>query len=127
MHQLSEYERKEILDYPSIYWFGPNSKKKPAVLESSSNNYGYDDERGDYLVVNKDHLAYRYEIVDTLGKGSFGQVLHCRDHRTGDSVAIKIIRNKKRFHHQALVEINILDKLRKWASALSFSINCPTG
>jgi len=34
------------------------------------------------------------KIIDILGKGSFGQVLHCRDHCTGESVAIKIIRNK---------------------------------
>ena len=94
-HHLSEYEREEILDYPSVYWYGAKSKKKLAVLGSSANNYGYDDERGDYLVVNKDHLAYRYEVIDTLGKGSFGQVLHCRDHCTGESVAIKIIRNMK--------------------------------
>lgn len=87
-----------------------------ALLDNSTNNYGYDDERGDYLVVNKDHLAFRYEIVDTLGKGSFGQVLHCRDYCTGESVAIKIIRNKKRFHQQALVEVNILQKLREWVS-----------
>ncbi|KAF7322709.1 CMGC/DYRK/DYRK2 protein kinase [Mycena chlorophos] len=99
---LSEYERKGD---PGL---------SPAVLDNSTNNYGYDDERGDYLVVNRDHLAYRYEVMDTLGKGSFGQVLHCRDHCTGESVAIKIIRNKKRFHHQAIVEIKILDNLRKW-------------
>ncbi|KAJ7074410.1 hypothetical protein C8F01DRAFT_1100425 [Mycena amicta] len=111
---LSEYERKEILDYPAVYCIGAKSNKKSAVLENSANNYGYDDERGDYLVVNRDHLAYRYEVVDTLGKGSFGQVLHCRDYCTGESVAIKIIRNKKRFHHQAIVEIKILDNLRKW-------------
>ncbi|KAK7023804.1 CMGC/DYRK/DYRK2 protein kinase [Favolaschia claudopus] len=111
---LSEFERKEILDYPNVYCIGAKSNKKPAVLENSTNNYGYDDDRGDYLVVNRDHLAYRYEVMDTLGKGSFGQVLSCRDHCTGESVAIKIIRNKKRFHHQALVEIKILDNLRKW-------------
>lgn len=111
---LSEYERKEVLDYPSVYYYGADSRKKPAVLDNSTNNYGYDDERGDYLIVNRDHLAYRYEIIDTLGKGSFGQVLNCRDHSTGESVAVKIIRNKKRFHHQALVEIKILDNLRKW-------------
>lgn len=58
--------------------------------------------------------------MDTLGKGSFGQVLHCRDHCTGESMAIKIIRNKKRFHHQALVEIKILDNLRKWVGFLLF-------
>ncbi|KAG6861883.1 hypothetical protein C0995_010589 [Termitomyces sp. Mi166 len=111
---LSDYERKEILDYPSVYYFGVKSKKKPATLDISTNNYGYDDDRGDYLVVTKDHLAYRYEVIDTLGKGSFGQVLQCRDHCTGEAVAVKIIRNKKRFHHQALVEIKILDNLRKW-------------
>ncbi len=33
------------------------------------NNYGYDDDRGDYLVIPHDHLAYRYEIHDHVGKG----------------------------------------------------------
>ncbi|KAI0747805.1 hypothetical protein C8Q80DRAFT_696202 [Daedaleopsis nitida] len=113
---LCEYERKEIMDFESVYFVGARSEKKMATPDNATNNFGYDDERGDYLVINHDHLAYRYEIIDTLGKGSFGQVLHCRDHCTGESVAIKIIRNKKRFHHQALVEIKILDSLRKWDS-----------
>ena len=111
---LSPYEKKEILDYQSVHFIGARSDKKQATLENTTNNYGYDDERGDYQVVTHDHLAFRYEITDTLGKGSFGQVLGCRDHGTGQSVAVKIIRNKKRFHHQALVEIKILDNLRKW-------------
>ncbi|KAI0303440.1 hypothetical protein B0F90DRAFT_1935362 [Multifurca ochricompacta] len=111
---LSEYERQEILDYPSVYYIGAGSEKKLAHPDRPTNNYGYDDDRGDYLVVDRDHLGYRYEVMDSLGKGSFGQVLSCRDHATGESVAIKIIRNKKRFHHQALVEIKILDNLRQW-------------
>ncbi|KAH8829644.1 hypothetical protein DL96DRAFT_1598956 [Flagelloscypha sp. PMI_526] len=101
------FERQEILEYPNVYFLGQRSRKKMATLDNTHNNHGYDDERGDYLVVPRDHLAYRYEVIDTLGKGSF-------DHCTGESVAIKIIRNKKRFHHQALVEIKILDNLRKW-------------
>ncbi|KIK63802.1 hypothetical protein GYMLUDRAFT_162532 [Collybiopsis luxurians FD-317 M1] len=111
---LCDFERKEVQDYPNVYYTGAHSKKHYASPDHTANNYGYDDDRGDYQVVNHDHLAYRYEVIDTLGKGSFGQVLHCRDHCTGESVAIKIIRNKKRFHHQALVEIKILDNLRKW-------------
>ncbi|KAF9228620.1 hypothetical protein BS17DRAFT_772257 [Gyrodon lividus] len=111
---LSAYEREEILNHPQVYSIGAGSQKKQAHPDIPTNNFGYDDDRGDYLVVSGDHLAYRYEVVDTLGKGSFGQVLNCRDHQTGESVAIKIIRNKKRFHHQALVEIKILDNLRKW-------------
>lgn len=57
---------------------------------------------------------FRFEVMDVLGKGSFGQVLQCRDHKTGHAVAIKIIRNKSRFHKQAVVEIKVLDNLRKW-------------
>ncbi|CAE7217450.1 unnamed protein product [Rhizoctonia solani] len=111
---LCPYERKEVLDFERAYYVGQGSKKNMATLDHSTNNFGYDDERGDYLVIKHDHLAYRYEIIDTLGKGSFGQVLQCRDHCTGLSVGIKIIRNKKRFHHQALVEIKILESLKKW-------------
>lgn len=114
------FEQQEILDYPSVYYVGQGSKKKQATLEVTTNNHGYDDDRGDYIVIPRDHLAYRYEIVDTLGKGSFGQVLNCRDHATGQSVAIKIIRNKKRFHHQALVEIKILESLKKWVRHTNF-------
>jgi dual specificity tyrosine-phosphorylation-regulated kinase 2/3/4 len=111
---LSEYERREVLDFPQVYFYGQGSEKKMATTDNSTNNYGYDDERGDYIIIDHDHLHYRYEVITTLGKGSFGQVLQCRDHCTGQSVAVKIIRNKKRFHHQALVEIKILENLRKW-------------
>ena len=44
--------------------------------------------------------------------------MRCVDHKTGGLEAIKIIRNKKRFHQQALVEVNILQKLREWVSKL---------
>ncbi|GES77434.1 kinase-like domain-containing protein [Rhizophagus clarus] len=111
---LSLYERSEILDYPNVYFVGPNAAKAPASPELTGCNFGFDDERGDYKIIPKDHLCYRYEIVDTLGKGSFGQVLKCLDHKTGEYVAVKIIRNKKRFHCQALVEVKILECLNKW-------------
>lgn len=62
-------------------------------------NYGFDDERGDYDVRLKDHIAYRFEIVDFIGKGSFGQALKCFDHYMKEFVAIKIIRNKKKFYY----------------------------
>ncbi|KAH8911990.1 hypothetical protein BR93DRAFT_942210 [Coniochaeta sp. PMI_546] len=112
---LNIYERGEIVDYNDIYFCGTqNAAKVVGDLNSSAPNFGYDDERGDYTIVPGDHLAYRYEIIDILGKGSFGQVVRCIDHKTGVLVAVKIIRNKKRFHQQALVEVNILQKLREW-------------
>ena len=59
-----------------------------------------------------DHIGYRYEIVDFLGKGSFGQALKCFDYKNNEYVAMKIIRNKKRFHHQATVEAKVLQHLK---------------
>ncbi|KAG8158619.1 hypothetical protein KVR01_011741 [Diaporthe batatas] len=112
---LNIYERGEIIDYNDIYFCGTqNAQKVIGDLNSDVPNFGYDDERGDYTIVTGDHLSYRYEIIDVLGKGSFGQVVRCIDHKTGALVAVKIIRNKKRFHQQALVEVNILQKLREW-------------
>ncbi|KAI1453684.1 hypothetical protein F4805DRAFT_359249 [Annulohypoxylon moriforme] len=112
---LNIYEKGEIVDYSDVYFCGTqHASKVVGDLNSNLPNFGYDDERGDYTIVTGDHLAYRYEIVDVLGKGSFGQVVRCIDHKTGVLVAVKIIRNKKRFHQQALVEVNILQKLREW-------------
>ncbi|KAM3584810.1 serine/threonine protein kinase, CMGC, dual-specificity [Umbelopsis sp. WA50703] len=116
MSHLSPYEKAEILEFSQVYFVGSQSKKHNGNIEQTACNYGYDDDRGDYRVVNQDHLAYRYEILEIMGKGSFGQVLKCFDHRTGNILAIKIIRNKKRFHAQALVEVKILEKLMKWDS-----------
>lgn len=112
---LNIYERGEIVDYNDVYFCGTqNAAKVVGDLGSSAPNFGYDDDRGDYTIILGDHLAYRYEVVDVLGKGSFGQVVRCIDHKTGVLVAVKIIRNKKRFHQQALVEVNILQKIREW-------------
>ena len=79
--QLSEYEKTEIPSYSEVYFLG-KSKEKAGSRNSIKDNYGFDDERGDYKVVTKDHLAYRYEVVSLLGSGSFGQALKCLDHKT---------------------------------------------
>ena len=115
MANLNIFERGEIIDYRDIFFCGTqNAKKHIGDLHSGAANFGYDDDRGDYNIVMGDHLAYRYEVVNVLGKGSFGQVVRCVDHKTGALVAIKIIRNKKRFHQQALIEVNLLTKLKEW-------------
>ncbi|THY53087.1 kinase-like protein [Aureobasidium pullulans] len=114
---LNIYEKGEIIDYKDGVWFCGSKQAKKHVGDISAagtTNFGYDDERGDYNIVMGDHLGYRYEVIDVLGKGSFGQVVRCIDHKLGTLCAVKIIRNKKRFHQQALVEVNILQKLKEW-------------
>ena len=45
-----------------------------------------------FTQVPHDHIAYRYEILEVIGRGSFGQVIRALDHKTNTQVAIKIIR-----------------------------------
>lgn len=107
---LTPFEQAEVLEYKTVYFTGPLAQKIQGLPHGPKNN-GYDDDRGDYLIVMRDHLDYRYEVKGFLGRGSFGQVVRATDHKNGVDVALKIIRNKKRFHHQALVEVGILERL----------------
>lgn len=78
-------------------------------VESSINNYGFDNETQEYVTVLHEHLAYRYEIVKKLGKGSFGIVLRVFDHKLKEFVALKILKNKKRLYKQGLVEAKLIE------------------
>ena len=107
---LTAYERNEILSYPVIYFVGENARKIDCT--SAAPNNGYDDDKSDYKVVVDDHVGYRYQVLNELGRGSFGQVSKALDHKTKTFVALKIIKNKKKFHDQAMIEANILKHLR---------------
>ncbi|KAM5181464.1 dual specificity tyrosine-phosphorylation-regulated kinase 3 [Mantella aurantiaca] len=111
-HQLSSYELQEISNFHEIYFMGPNAKKRQGIV-GGPNNGGYDDDQGGYLLVPHDHLAYRYEVIKVIGKGSFGQVAKVYDHKLHQHFALKIVRNEKRFHRQAAEEIRILEHLKK--------------
>lgn len=60
-NQLTDFERGEILNYPEIYYLGLNANKIKGSPRNEHNK-GYDDEKGDYKVVMKDHIGYRYEV-----------------------------------------------------------------
>uniref|UniRef100_A0A182QRU0 dual-specificity kinase n=1 Tax=Anopheles farauti TaxID=69004 RepID=A0A182QRU0_9DIPT len=102
-----KYEHHEIYNYPRIYFIGANAKKR-----RGAGNSDYDNEQGSYIHIAHDHIAYRYEVLKIIGKGSFGQVVKAYDHRNFQHVALKMIRNEQRFHRQAQEEIRILKHLR---------------
>ncbi|OHT06171.1 CMGC family protein kinase [Tritrichomonas foetus] len=107
---LNSYEQKEIDDYPEIYFLGQINKKiRPT--NSNSNNHGYDDSSSHYRAIVGDHIAYRYEIRAILGKGAFGQVIRCFDHKTKQSVALKLIVNTEIMQEQGRIEVAIIQHL----------------
>ena len=110
MNKLTPFEHHEIYKYSQIYFIGANAKKRSGI---GPNNSDYDNEQGSYIHIPHDHVAYRYEVLKVIGKGSFGQVVKAYDHKTREHVALKMVRNEKRFHRQAQEEIRILQHLRK--------------
>ncbi|KCV68980.1 hypothetical protein H696_04399 [Fonticula alba] len=70
--KLTPFEISEALHYPRIYYFGDGANKIRGI-PWAPNNHGYDDNNGYLHLVNNDHIAYRFSIIDKLGRGSFGQ------------------------------------------------------
>ena len=115
-NKLTPYEHKEIYGFSSVYFIGANAVKRPGLIEgpqATNSNFGYDDHQGSYVHIPHDHIQYRYEVLKVIGKGSFGQVLKAYDHKNHLHIALKIVRNEKRFHRQAQEEIRILEHIKR--------------
>ena len=51
----------------------------------------------------------RYSVVAQLGKGTFGRVVQMRDsHRDALSLAVKVVRNVRKYRREAEIEAEIL-------------------
>ena len=111
---LFEYEQLEILDYDKVYFFNVADRKSKRLTQPEGDfNFGFDNQNGDYRYKMNEHIAYRYEIIKELGKGSFGVVLKAFDHMNKEFVALKILRNRKKLHKQGIVEIKLIENLNQ--------------
>ncbi|OHS95116.1 CMGC family protein kinase [Tritrichomonas foetus] len=100
---LTKEEEKEILQFKDIYYIRPQPPPtKNAVRQNSSF----------FRFTKDDHIAYRYQQQQVIGKGSFGSVLKCLDHKTGEHVAIKMMKNKPKVHSQIMFELDLLKQLQ---------------
>ncbi|XP_045581351.1 probable serine/threonine-protein kinase dyrk2 isoform X2 [Procambarus clarkii] len=87
--------------YSSLY-SSSSSSRAPSVE---------DDEEGHLIYRNGDVLQDRYKIITTLGEGTFGKVVKCRDLQNDRFLALKIIKNVEKYREAAKLEINVLEKL----------------
>ena len=105
---LHNDEKSEVIELKKIYFLAL-SIPKPIFNEGEA--IKYDDDLGNYNLIQGDSIAYRFEVLEILGRGSFSQVCRCLDHKKSEIVALKIIKNKKKFIAQANIEIRLLENI----------------
>ena len=71
----------------------------------------FDDEQGYYRVVIGEMILNRFEIISTLGKGVFSNVVKANDLKFNKMVAVKITRSNELMRNAAKKELEILKLL----------------
>jgi dual specificity tyrosine-phosphorylation-regulated kinase 2/3/4 len=105
---LTELEQQEISEFEEVFYLATDECKiHPTKAERIVNN-GYDDQDGYYRISKNDQIGFRFQILEQIGKGAFGQVLKCYDHKTKQLVAMKLVKNQKKYYYQAAVEAKLL-------------------
>ncbi|KAJ8400288.1 hypothetical protein AAFF_G00399820 [Aldrovandia affinis] len=80
-----------------------------STTKSSNSN-----SEGDYQLVQHEILcsvSNSYEVLEFLGRGTFGQVAKCWKRGTNEIVAIKILKNHPSYARQGQIEVSILGRL----------------
>ncbi|XP_054632147.1 homeodomain-interacting protein kinase 3a isoform X2 [Dunckerocampus dactyliophorus] len=69
---------------------------------------------GDYQLIQHEVLCSMknsYEVLEFLGRGTFGQVVKCWKRGTNEVVAVKILKNHPSYARQGQIEVEILARL----------------
>jgi dual specificity tyrosine-phosphorylation-regulated kinase 2/3/4 len=102
-HLLTQLEELEIMTFPEVYYIRPS-----APIDKLKN----------YVTPKKfkfhfgEHIAYRFQMIQLLGKGSFGGVIKCNDHKYNRAVAIKLLRDGAKHRSHIAMENNFLTLLQ---------------
>ncbi len=73
-----------------------------------------DDDEGHLVYSPGEVIQNRYQIMEVLGEGTFGKVVRTIDMFKNRIVALKIIKNVKKYREAARLEINVLSKILKY-------------
>ncbi|PGH23377.1 CMGC/DYRK/PRP4 protein kinase [Polytolypa hystricis UAMH7299] len=100
-----------------------NPVAKPTELTANAGNQAvaqeldvgmmdnWDDPEGYYIVMLGELINGRYHVQQNLGRGMFSSVVRATDSKTGNLVAVKIIRNNDTMRKAGMKEIEILQQL----------------
>ena len=60
-----------------------------------------------------DIIGHRYQILSTIGEGTFGKVVLCMDKKSKEKVALKVIKRVDKYFRSAKIEIDVLKEILK--------------
>ncbi|XP_075414847.1 homeodomain-interacting protein kinase 2 isoform X2 [Tenrec ecaudatus] len=85
-----------------------------ATTSTATSKNSASNSEGDYQLVQHEVLCSMtntYEVLEFLGRGTFGQVVKCWKRGTNEIVAIKILKNHPSYARQGQIEVSILARL----------------
>ncbi|XP_051518792.1 homeodomain-interacting protein kinase 1 isoform X2 [Myxocyprinus asiaticus] len=93
---------------------GGNATAQSIAHSTSTTKSSNSHSEGDYQLVQHEILcsvSNSYEVLEFLGRGTFGQVAKCWKRGTNEIVAIKILKNHPSYARQGQIEVSILSRL----------------
>ncbi|XP_050526344.1 homeodomain-interacting protein kinase 2 isoform X2 [Daktulosphaira vitifoliae] len=93
---------------------GANITSTTTTTTATTGQQGKQGADGDYQLVQHEVLysmTNQYEVLEFLGRGTFGQVVKCWKKGTNEIVAIKILKNHPSYARQGQIEVSILSRL----------------
>jgi len=115
-HLVDPIDLEDLKNYDTVYYL-PDKRLRKGLKASQ-----YEDKEG-YPIIRGDHFAFRYEVLEFLGIGAFGKVSRCIDHKTGETVAVKVFKRSKNYERQAAVEMRLFDVIQSNVSIRSKIVN----
>lgn len=105
LNYMIEYPEESKSDFDKIYYLSNSIQRNIYSGIRGSDNF--------YITCINDHVLYRYQVLEEIGKGCYGKVLRCFDYKYNTDCALKIIKSDKRFYYSFEKEIKFLIHLRK--------------
>lgn len=95
---MTDRERSEITGFRHIFYI---RKERPSPLSHMVHDPEF------YPFVQDDHICFRYQQLSQVGRGAFGNVIRCFDHKEQREVAIKLVREMPNIARQVDQEIEV--------------------
>ena len=102
---LTEYEKTEILEYEDIYYIGKKENKLNITNNDYKKNNNIFTKNNKFILSENDHIGFRHNILEVIGKGTYGSVIKTKDYKRHIYRAIKI------FNYLENVSIEHINKI----------------